>query len=222
MCVYENCIGPTGAVGEGGFIQTPPSRLTWNAQHYMHVKGKVVHKIYTWDLSALHPDSIYINFTPQSSRMKLDCNWIDPLRSCQHYEPNLWQFLHKTQLWSCVSILTLHTYTVLLTVTQSYFWISRAAGFGHCLLPIHTTKRLFPLDIFYKHVLQLMSTMPCDYFISSDDPLPIWIESTYQRWIGSIAIRSWSDRHKFAYAKTRTSADRIELDLIAIWSQFMC
>ena len=30
-----------------------------------------------------------------------------------------------------------------LAVTQSCFWISHPAGFGHCLLPIHTTTRSF-------------------------------------------------------------------------------
>ena len=42
--------------------------------------------------------------------------------------------------------------------------------------------------------------------------------TTYQRWIGSIAIQSRLDRHNSTYAKTRTSTDRIELhvDPIAI------
>ena len=32
---------------------------------------------------------------------------------------------------------------LLLAVTQSCFWISHPVVFGHCLLPIHTTKRSF-------------------------------------------------------------------------------
>ena len=38
-------------------------------------------------LSALDPDSIHISLTPQSSRTKLDRNWINPLRSCPHFDP---------------------------------------------------------------------------------------------------------------------------------------
>ena len=73
-------------------------------------------------LSALDPDSIHIDFTPQSLPTKLDHNWISPLWSCLHYEVNEVN-VHKAQLWSRDSILATRCYTVLfLDILFSWLW----------------------------------------------------------------------------------------------------
>ena len=52
------------------------------------------------------------------------------------------------------------------------------------------------LHVIYKQVLQLrvqLPWLPCEYFISVHNPLPILIQSTYRTWIGPIQFRSTYD-----------------------------
>ena len=69
---------------------------------------------------------------------------------------NSWWFVHKAQLWSCDSILTTHWYTCSLVPGYPI----HAAGFEHCLLPIHTTFVSCTFICSYVRFLYIPTTTP--------------------------------------------------------------
>ena len=76
----------------------------------------------------------------------------------------------------------------------------------------------WPLDI-YKHVLQLTCMSATWLLHFRYNPLPIQIESTYQWWIGSIAIWSTYIRlrenpHKYRQDWTRSDRNSIAIDVL--------
>ena len=61
--------------------------------------------------------------TSSITSYELDRNRTNPLRSCPHYQLNLWRFIHKAQLLSYDSVLATHCYTVLfLDIPSSWLW----------------------------------------------------------------------------------------------------
>ena len=88
-------------------------------------------------LSALDPDSIHIDLTPQSS---LRTNWI--ATGSIHFDPVRTTNLTRDDSYTRPNYRHMIAYLPL-AVTQSCFWICHPADFGHCLLFIHTTTRLF-------------------------------------------------------------------------------
>ena len=94
-------------------------------------------QLFTKGLSALDPDSIHIDITPQSS---LHMNWI--VTGSIHFDPVRTTNLARDDSYTKPNYHHMIAYLPL-AVTQSCFCISHPAGFGHCLLPIHTTTSSF-------------------------------------------------------------------------------
>ena len=106
-------------------------------------------------LSALDPDSIHIDLTPQSS---LRTNWI--ATGLIHFDP-----VRTTNL-TCDDSYTRPNYRHViahlpLAVTQSCFRISHPAGFGHCLLPPYIQQRVRFLysPTIARHLLQTRASI---------------------------------------------------------------
>ena len=165
-------------------------RLSEHFNYTVHVDPCMY--VYVKGLSALDLDSIHFSVTPQTLHTKLDYNWINPLQSCPHYELNSCRFVHKAQLWSRVGIL-------LLAVKQSCFWISRPAGFGHCLLLIHTTTCSFFVQSDTQHLLQTCASInKYDCHMDTSFPVIIHFRSKANPPTKGGLARSQSDRHKSA------------------------
>ena len=97
-------------------------------QRWVHSLGGQIRPVRTSSKFNPHQSHTSIHFVQ---------NWINPLRLCLHYELKLMMILYaRPNHGHMIAYLPL-------AAKQSCFWISHLAGFGHCLIPVHTTTRLF-------------------------------------------------------------------------------
>ena len=131
---------------------------------WIHLQSRPVH---TWSGCDPHWSHSSIHFM---------WNWINPLHACLHYKLNkLVQGPYMVLWW--------HTCHLLV---HNFFWISHPAGFGCCLLLMHTTLCWF---LVHSNMDSLMSsTNMCFRF---------QIQSTYHTWIGPIQVWSIFEKTPF-------------------------